>query len=200
MDEFNDAHRSLREVGVGYSLCPGSLRRRRVDLRATSRSRGDLCLPRRRNVIQKNRHTKIGQCELLWFDTGIGGQSLGRMPDRNAGVVFFSTDAGTTWSSIPQEQFFGTAGGFFDPVTSNRAYLDYGAAGPLVRIATSPRSVTRLGALSCSKVNSSINGLIFDNAGNGLALCFPGDELSGGRLEHTTDGGFRWRTVALGAG
>ena len=113
---------------------------------------------------------------------------------------FFSTDAGTTWSSIPQEQFFGTAGGFFDPVTSNRAYLDYGAAGPLVRIATSPRSVTRLGALSCSKVNSSINGLIFDNAGNGLALCFPGDELSGGRLEHTTDGGFRWRTVVLGAG
>ncbi len=113
---------------------------------------------------------------------------------------FFSKDAGTTWSSIPQEQFFGTAGGFFDPATSNLAYLDYGGTGPLVRVATSPRSVTTLGALSCSKVDSSINGLIFDNAGNGLALCFPGDEQSGGRLERTTDGGIRWRTVALDAG
>jgi len=113
---------------------------------------------------------------------------------------FFSTDAGATWSSIPQEQFFGTAGGFFDPATSNLAYLDYGATGPLVRVATSPRSVTRLGALSCSKVNSSINGLIFDKAGNGFALCLPGDEQSRGRLERTTDGGFRWRMVVLEAG
>ncbi len=113
---------------------------------------------------------------------------------------FFSKDAGTTWTSIPQQQFSGTGGGYFDPATSNLAFLDYGGSAPFVRIATAPRSATKLGALSCSKVNSSINGLIFTNTRDGLALCFPGDLPAAGRLERTTDGGSRWLAVPLKTG
>jgi hypothetical protein len=110
---------------------------------------------------------------------------------------FYSKNAGTSWTQIPQQQFFGTGGGFFDPVSASLGYLDYGAMRPLVRITTSPRTATKVGVLSCSKIDSSVNGLIFTNAHDGLALCSPGDGQSLGRLERTINGGRTWRSVAL---
>jgi hypothetical protein len=123
----------------------------------------------------------------LWADCPTGMQES----------FFFSNDAGTSWTQVPQQQFMGTGGGFFDPATTALAYLDYGATGPLVRITTSPRMATTVGVLSCSKVNSSVNGLIFTNAHDGLALCLPGDEQAAGRLEKTIDGGSKWLDVGL---
>jgi len=126
----------------------------------------------------------------LWADCPTGMQES----------FFFSKDAGASWTQVPQQQFFGTGGGFFDPVTATLAFLDYGATGPLVRLTTSPRLALNVGVLSCSKVNSSVDGLIFANARIGLALCFPGDAQAAGRLERTTDGGRAWRYVALASG
>jgi hypothetical protein len=54
-----------------------------------------------------------------------------------------------------------------------------------------------VGVLSCSKINSSVNGLIFTNVYDGLALCEPDDGQSVGRLETTTDGGRTWRQVSM---
>jgi hypothetical protein len=54
-----------------------------------------------------------------------------------------------------------------------------------------------VGVLSCSKINSSVNGLIFTNARDGLALCLPGDDQAAGRLERTIDGGSTWLDVSL---
>jgi hypothetical protein len=110
---------------------------------------------------------------------------------------FFSKDAGATWTPIPQQQFFGTAGGYFDPATSNLAYLDYGGTAPFVRIATSPRSATRLNSPRCSKTQVSINGLIFTDDRRGLALCFSSYGQGAGQLERTIDGGSRWLAVTL---
>jgi hypothetical protein len=126
----------------------------------------------------------------LWADCPTGMQES----------FFFSKDAGTSWTQVPQQQFMGTGGGFFDPATTTLAYLDYGARSPLVRITTSPRLATTVGVLSCSTVNSSVNGLIFTNARDGLALCLPGDDQAAGRLERTTDGGRTWLDVVLGSG
>ncbi len=123
----------------------------------------------------------------LWADCPTGMQES----------FFFSKDAGATWTPVPQQPFFGTGGGFFDPVSTSLAYLDYGATRPLVRITTSPRKATTVGVLSCSKINSSVNGLIFTNARDGLALCLPGDDQAAGRLERTIDGGSTWLDVSL---
>jgi hypothetical protein len=113
---------------------------------------------------------------------------------------FFSNDAGASWTQVPQQQFMGTGGGFFDPATTTLAYLDYGATSPLVRITTSPRMATTVGVLSCSKINSSVNGLIFTNTRDGLALCLPGDDPAAGRLEKTSNGGSTWLDVLLASG
>jgi hypothetical protein len=110
---------------------------------------------------------------------------------------FFSENAGSSWTAIPQQPFFGTGGGFFDPVSATLAYLDYGATGPLVRITTPPLTATKVGVLSSSKVNSSVNGLIFANVNVGLALCAPGDAHAVSRLEVTTNGGRTWRDVSM---
>ena len=126
----------------------------------------------------------------LWADCPTGMQES----------FFFSKDAGTSWIQVPQQQFMGTGGGFFDPVTATLAYLDYGAESHLVRITTSPRLATTVGVLSCSKINSSVNGLIFTNARDGVALCLPGDDQAAGRLEKTIDGGRTWMDVALASG
>jgi hypothetical protein len=123
----------------------------------------------------------------LWADCPTGMQES----------FFFSKDAGATWTPVPQQPFFGTGGGFFDPVSTSLAYLDYGTTRPLVRITTSPRKATTVGVLSCSKINSSVNGLIFTNARDGLALCLPGDDQAAGRLERTIDGGSTWLDVSL---
>ena len=123
----------------------------------------------------------------LWADCPTGMQES----------FFFSNDAGASWTQVPQQQFMGTGGGFFDPATTTLAYLDYGATSPLVRITTSPRMATTVGVLSCSKINSSVNGLIFTNTRDGLALCSPGDDPAAGRLEKTSNGGSTWLDVLL---
>ncbi len=110
---------------------------------------------------------------------------------------FFSKDAGVSWSSVPQDQFFGTGGGSFDAATPTFAFLDYGEAGPLVRLNTTPRSVTTLGKLSCSKTASSIDAMVFSNELDGVALCSPSYQQGSNQLEATTDGGFDWKRVTV---
>lgn len=110
---------------------------------------------------------------------------------------FFSANAGSSWTAVPQRPFFGTGGGFFDPVSASLAYLDYGATRPLVRITSSPLKATTVGVLSCSKVNSSVDGLVFTNVNDGIALCAPGDAQATSRLETTTNGGTTWRDVLM---
>jgi hypothetical protein len=110
---------------------------------------------------------------------------------------FFSRDGGVTWSAVPQHQFSGTGGGAFDAATSNLAFLDYGGTGPLVRLTMSPRSATTLGNLWCSKVDSSIESLVFDNARDGLAVCLPGDAPSVAVLLSSTDGGLTWHKTTM---
>lgn len=109
---------------------------------------------------------------------------------------FFSSDAGSSWTQVPQQQFMGTGGGYFDPVSTTLAYLDYGATRPLLRISTSGPVATKVGVLSCSTINSSVNGLIFTNTRDGLALCLAGDDPAAGRLEKTTNGGRTWTDVS----
>lgn len=106
-----------------------------------------------------------------------------------------SDDAGRTWRPIPQQQFFGTGGGHFDPVNNEVAYLAYGMTQPFVRITEAGRKATTIGTLTCSKVNSSIDALIFTNETHGLAICLPGDDANTARLLRTGDGGLTWTRV-----
>ncbi len=111
----------------------------------------------------------------------------------------FSANAGASWTPVPQHQFFGTGGGSFDPVSSTLAYLEYGGTRPLVRFSDSARVATTVGVLSCSTTNSSSNieGLVFTNVTDGVAICQPGDNPALGRLERTSNGGRRWKRVTI---
>jgi hypothetical protein len=108
---------------------------------------------------------------------------------------FHSSDGGVTWTNVPQRPFFGTGGGTFDPVSSSIAYLAYGATQPLVRIFDEGKRATTVGALNCSKVNSSIHELMFDDQDHGLAICLPGDSALRALLLKTVDGGAHWTRV-----
>jgi hypothetical protein len=109
----------------------------------------------------------------------------------------YSRDAGTTWSYFHQNQFFGTGGGHFDPVSATLAFLDYGATRPLVRYDGIGPLPTTVGVLSCSKINSSLEALDFTNQSDGIALCQPDDGTTSGRLEVTGDGGHDWTSVSI---
>jgi hypothetical protein len=111
----------------------------------------------------------------------------------------FSDDAGASWIPVHQNQFFGTGGGNFDPVTGTLAFLEYGGTAPLVRFAGSAREATKVGVLSCSTINSSIGGgdMVFTNESDGMALCQPEDGPAVGRLEITGDGGHTWERVTV---
>ncbi|HVA70003.1 MAG TPA: hypothetical protein VNF08_01595 [Acidimicrobiales bacterium] len=103
-----------------------------------------------------------------------------------------SSDGGSKWTSISQHQYFGTAGGYFDPVSANVAYLDYGAtAHNLYRLRNDGKTSTSVGELACDSVTIDFTSLT-----NGLALCFPNYNNSG-LLERTTDGGARWSRVLI---
>ncbi len=108
---------------------------------------------------------------------------------------FFSGDGGTKWSTVPTKQFMGTGGGFFDPVSSTLAFVDYGGLLPLYRVTNAGRDVVIAGTLHCSKVNSSVNALAFTNSRDGLAICLPQDLSTSARLERTTDGGVIWSPI-----
>jgi hypothetical protein len=111
----------------------------------------------------------------------------------------YSSDGGAHWLTVPTNQFMGTGGGYFDPVSNNLAYLDYGMKQPFDRVTTDGSHITetQVGVLSCSRVNSSIGDLTFTNRLDGLAICYPGDVWADARVDRTTDGGISWRRLEL---
>jgi hypothetical protein len=111
----------------------------------------------------------------------------------------YSSDGGAHWSTVPTNQFMGTGGGYFDPVSNNLAYLDYGMKQPFDRVTTDGSHITetQVGVLSCSRVNSSIGDLTFTNRLDGLTICYPGDVWADARVDRTTDGGISWRRLEL---
>jgi hypothetical protein len=111
----------------------------------------------------------------------------------------FSDDGGVRWTAVPALGFFGTGGGFFDPVSTNVAYLDYGGPRPLYRVTDSGHHLTKVGTLKCSTINSSVNAMAFTSERDGLAICLPQDVWASARLEGTTDGGATWSPIHPGS-
>ncbi len=112
----------------------------------------------------------------------------------------FSDDGGAKWTTVPTKQFMGTGGGFFDPVSSSLAFLDYGGSrAPLFRISDFGRDMTRVGTLQCSSKNSSVGQFVFTTQRNGLAICSPDGLHSSARLVETTDGGDTWNQINPGS-
>jgi len=108
---------------------------------------------------------------------------------------FFSDDAGANWTLLPTKQFSGTGGGYFDPVSNSLAYLDYGGPRSLYRVTDAGHHMTEVGTLQCSKVDSSVNSMVFISERAGLAICSPEGVGISNRLERTTDGGAKWSRV-----
>jgi hypothetical protein len=107
----------------------------------------------------------------------------------------FSSDAGVKWNEVPTQQFMGTGGGYFDPVSSTLAYLDYGGTRPLYRISDAGRHMTEVGTLQCSRVNSSVGSFVFTSERRGLGICSPEGLWTSARLVQTTDGGATWSRI-----
>ena len=106
---------------------------------------------------------------------------------------FFSEDAGTSWNRVPVSQFMGTGGGYFDPVSTTAAYLDYGEGlkgENIFRVTDAGRRMTAVGTLTCDDVSS----FVFASSNDGLALC--SNDVTA-ILERTTDAARRWHDVAL---
>ena len=104
-----------------------------------------------------------------------------------------STNGGATWRNSRVGQFMGTGGGWFDPVSSDLAVLDYGGTGQarnIFRMTSSSAAVTPVGHLSCTGVTS----MVFLDESEGLAACSDGRSTE---LLRTTDGGASWGDVAL---
>ena len=134
----------------------------------------------------------IAGCDLTAFST----RALWAACPTGMEVSFFySDDGGAKWSTVPTKQFMGTGGGFFDPVSSTLAFVDYGGLLPLYRVTNAGRDMVIAGTLHCSKVNSSVNALAFPNSRDGLAICSPQDLSTSARLERTTDGGSIWSPI-----
>jgi hypothetical protein len=99
-----------------------------------------------------------------------------------------SINAGGTWRSVSQSQFFGTGGGAFDPVTGNVAYLGYGgvqAKKNFVRLSDGGHVATAIGELKCTNVS-----FVFVTVARGLMVC--DENYSRSVLRTTNDGGARW--------
>jgi hypothetical protein len=108
---------------------------------------------------------------------------------------FFTDDAGAKWTTVPTKQFMGTGGGYFDPVSATLAYLDYGGPRSLYRVSDAGHHMTEVGTLQCSKVNSSVESIVFTSERGGLAICSPEGNWSSNRLERTDEGGTTWSRV-----
>jgi len=134
----------------------------------------------------------IAGCDL----TAISSTALwAQCPTGMEASFFFSRDAGAQWTTVPTKQFVGTGGGYFDPVSSTLAYLDYGGPRSLYRVSDAGHHMIKVGSLQCSKVNSSVNSIVFTSESSGVAICSPEGNWSSNRLERTTDGGAKWSRV-----
>jgi len=115
-------------------------------------------------------------------------------PTGMAVSFFYSGNGGLSWNRVPNHQFSGTGGGYFDPVSNSLAYLDYGPnnssnAKNLFQITKKGLEVRAVGRLPCE----SVDGLVFTDALHGLAACDTGSTLPSIILERTTNGGVTWR-------
>jgi photosystem II stability/assembly factor-like uncharacterized protein len=106
-----------------------------------------------------------------------------------------SSDGGLHWTDLfPDEQYSGTGGGAFAPVSSDVAYLDFG-------ISLSGRNIYRItdGGERSSAVSerncSSVYSLVFIGASRGLMVC--NENYSTAYLLRTINGGVKWRRVLL---
>lgn len=111
-----------------------------------------------------------------------------------------STDAGRTWRAVKQAQYFGTGGGFFDPVTPSSAYLDYGVprhvlhrVGPSSTRPLALRPV-KVGPIPCASITSEA----FSDSRYGAVICTTNDTaVAPPQLLETRDSGRAWRAAYL---
>lgn len=105
---------------------------------------------------------------------------------------WFSGDAARSWTYVATPKpVAGTAGGLFDPVSADLAYLARGGTtNPLERITNHAHTVATVGRLSCP----TIIALTFVDASHGLAAC---EDYTYSFLEVTRDGGATWHHVAI---
>jgi photosystem II stability/assembly factor-like uncharacterized protein len=118
-------------------------------------------------------------------------------PTGMAVSFLYSGDGGTTWNRIPDGQFSGTGGGFFDPVSSSLAFLDFGPADSpgaknLFRITNDGLSVKAVGKLPCKVAD----GLVFIDAKHGFAACDQNNTYASTVLLQTSNGGISWKRNA----
>jgi photosystem II stability/assembly factor-like uncharacterized protein len=118
-------------------------------------------------------------------------------PTGMAVSFLFSGDGGTTWNRVPDRQFSGTGGGFFDPVSRSLAYLDFGPADSpgsknLYRITNDGLSVKAVGKLPCKIAD----GLVFIDAQHGFAACDQNSSYASTVFLQTSNGGVTWKKNA----
>jgi photosystem II stability/assembly factor-like uncharacterized protein len=118
-------------------------------------------------------------------------------PTGMAVSFLYSGDSGTTWNRVPDGQFAGTGGGFFDPVSNALAYLDFGPADSpgtrnLYRITDEGLDLKAVGKLPCKIAN----GLVFIDALHGFAACDQNDTFPSTIFLQTTNGGRTWHRNA----
>lgn len=106
---------------------------------------------------------------------------------------FYSGDGGAQWTTVNRYGYAGTGGGYFAPVSSSLAYLDYGQTGPsrprnIFRITNAGRTSTPVGVLRCT----GVGGLVFTDSQHGLAICDASYSTSSTYLARTSDGGATW--------
>jgi len=131
----------------------------------------------------------VAGCDL----TATGGGSLwAQCPTGMQARFSYSPDAGVTWNAVPADQYFPTGGGYFDPASSDLAYLDYGNATGrlnLFRVTDSGRRLIGVSHLSCP----SLSSLVFTDRADGLALC---SYYTHNELLRTSNGGLSWRRMS----
>jgi photosystem II stability/assembly factor-like uncharacterized protein len=118
-------------------------------------------------------------------------------PTGMAVSFLYSGNSGTTWNRVPDRQFSGTGGGYFDPVSSTLAYLDFGPADSpgaknFYRITDKGLDVKAVGKLPCKIAD----GLVFTDALHGFAACDQNDSYLSTVFLQTSDGGRTWHRNA----
>ena len=110
--------------------------------------------------------------------------------------LFFSSDGGSTWTSLLGTHglaFAGTGGGAFDPVSATLAYIDVGQvvkSGNIYRVTNHGRTVRSVGNLKCPNMLS----LDFFNERDGLGVC---SDYSRTYFVRSSDGGAHWHRFEL---